>query len=216
MSIYIFAIYLLENNLIRTEDRDAVLTRCNSLGCLNSLVCLRQRCLSWTGQAWMYDGWKKLLSVSSGDSFLSDLSDDSSVPLCSKIGAVGMYVTPCTLYFIRRCFFRGWDDRWTKNKNRSRNVYEKDRDREKGREREIVSSQVPCRQAKGTKRVLLPSVSSLKLSTLKLFISCPHGPLKYVAHSGMCCGLHAVLQSLINLWTGPLLGNPVCPVRLAA
>ena len=46
----------------------------------------------------MYDGWKKLLSVSSGDSFLSDLSDGSSVPLCSKIGAVGMHVTPCITF----------------------------------------------------------------------------------------------------------------------
>lgn len=60
----------------------------------------------------MYGGWKKLISVSSRDSFLSDLSDGSSVPLCSKIGAVGMYVTPCipftntTLLVIREIGYK--------------------------------------------------------------------------------------------------------------
>lgn len=48
----------------------------------------------------MYDGWKKLLSVSSGVCFLSDLSDGSSVPLCSKIGAVGMYYGYLAYYYL--------------------------------------------------------------------------------------------------------------------
>lgn len=79
-----------QKNLVHETDRRISRIKSNSLGSVSNLVCRRSRCLSWTGQAWMYDEREKKLSIPSGISYLSDLSGASSMPLCSWIVTAGM------------------------------------------------------------------------------------------------------------------------------